>query len=165
MRVRALRPDDRPCIEQLLRETQVFTEAEIAIALELIDIYLNVPGQRDYQLYVAADEQDVAQGYVCFGPTPLTDALWDLYWIAVAPARHHQGIGTKLLHFVEAQVRDPGVAGRRLLIETSSLPRYDPTRQFYLRHGYVELTRIPDFYAIGDDRIIYAKDFFPPKKI
>jgi len=163
MRLRALRPDDRPCIERLLRETQVFTEAEVAIALELIDIYLNVPTQRDYQLYVAADDTDVAQGYVCFGPTPLTDALWDLYWIAVTPTRHHQGIGTELLHFVEAQVRER--AGRRLIIETSSLPRYLPTRNFYLRHGYSELARLPDFYAIGDDRIIYAKDFFPPKKI
>jgi ribosomal protein S18 acetylase RimI-like enzyme len=148
----------------LLRETQVFTDAEIAIALELIDIYLNVPTQRDYQLYVAADEHDAAQGYVCFGPTPLTDAMWDLYWIAVAPSHHRQGIGTILLRFVEAQVRDAGVAARRLIIETSSLPRYDPTRRFYQRHGYVELARIPDFYAIGDDRIIYAKDFTQAKK-
>lgn len=157
MRVRAMRRDDRPCIERLLHETQVFTPAEISIALELIDIYLNVAGQRDYLLSCAVDDSDQPLGYVCFGPTPLTDAAWDLYWIAVARAYQRQGVGNLLLQFVEAQVGEK--AGRRLIIETSSLPRYLPTRNFYLRHGYKELARIADFYAVGDDRIIYGKDF------
>jgi ribosomal protein S18 acetylase RimI-like enzyme len=162
MNIRALRRDDRPCIERLLHDTQVFTDAEIACALELIDVYLNVSGQRDYLLACAVDDADVAQGYVCYGPTPLTDAVWDLYWIAVAPARQRHGVGKLLLGYVEAQMHEH--AGRRLMIETSSLPRYLPTRNFYLRHGYSELARIADFYAIGDDRIIYGKDFPLSKK-
>lgn len=157
MTVRALRRDDRPCIERLLHETQVFTDAEIACALELVDVSLSVTGQCDYLLFCAVDDRDQPQGYVCFGPTPLTDAVWDLYWIAVAPAWQHRGIGKMLLQFVEAQVHEQ--AGRRLIIETSSLPRYAPTRNFYQRHGYTELARIADFYAVGDDRIIYGKDF------
>jgi len=161
MTVRALRRDDRPFVEQLLRETRVFTEAEIDCALELIDVYLNVAGQRDYMLFSAVDDADRVLGYVCFGPTPLTDAVWDLYWIAVKPDRHQRGIGTLLLKFVETEVRKQ--AGRRLIIETSSLPRYAPTRAFYVHHDYHELARIADFYAMGDDRIIYGKDFSPSK--
>jgi hypothetical protein len=46
-----------------------------------------------------------------------------------------------------------------VLIETSSQPRYEPTRQFYLRLDYREVARVPDFYKPGDDRIIYAKSF------
>ena len=157
MLLRAMRRNDRSCVERLLHETGVFTEAEIACALELIDVYLNVEHQRDYVLHCAADATDQAQGYVCFGPTPLTDALWDLYWIAVAPALQGKGVGRQLLQFVEDEVRRH--QGRRLVIETSSLPRYEPTRAFYLRHGYVELARIADFYSIGDDRIIFGKDF------
>jgi ribosomal protein S18 acetylase RimI-like enzyme len=161
MTVRALQRGDRPFIERLLHETQVFTEAEIACALELIDIYLNAANQRDYLLFCAVDHEDHVFGYVCFGPTPLTDAVWDLYWIAVSPEKQKRGIGKLLLSFVETHVR--AQTGRRLIIETSSLPRYEPTRIFYERHGYRELARIADFYAIGDDRIIYGKDFSPSK--
>jgi ribosomal protein S18 acetylase RimI-like enzyme len=162
MTVRPLRRGDRPFVERLLHETQVFTKAEIDCALELIDVYLNVAGQRDYLLFCAVDDKDRVQGYVCFGPTPLTDALWDLYWIAVAPELQKRGIGALLLKFVEAHVREQ--AGRRLVIETSSLPRYEATRVFYEHHGYRELARIADFYAIGDDRVIFGKDFSSSKK-
>ena len=162
MIVRALQRGDRPFIERLLHETQVFTDAEIACALELIDVYLNVAEQHDYNLFCAVEPDDRPQAYVCFGPTPLTDAVWDLYWIAVSPEKQKHGIGRLLLSFVETHVREQ--AGRRLIIETSSLPRYEPTRIFYERYSYRELARIPDFYAIGDDRVIYGKDFLPSKK-
>lgn len=162
MTVRPLQRGDRPFVERLLHDTKVFTDAEITCALELIDVYLNVAGQRDYHLFCAVDESDRVQGYVCFGPTPLTDALWDLYWIAVAPSQQKRGIGVLLLEFVETQVRER--AGRRLVIETSSLPRYQPTRAFYDRHGYPVLARIADFYAVGDDRVIFGKDFSTLKK-
>jgi ribosomal protein S18 acetylase RimI-like enzyme len=49
------------------------------------------------------------------------------------------------------------VDARLLLIETSSQPRYEPTRGFYERHGYREVARVPEFYAVGDDRVIFAK--------
>lgn len=159
MTVRAVRRDDRPSIERLLHETRNFTAAEIACALELVDVYLNDANQRDYITFCAVDDHDEPRGYVCFGPTPLTDAVWDLYWLAVAPAWQQRGIGKRLLLFVEAQVRDPARAGRRLIIETSSLPRYAQARSFYQRHGFIELARIDDFYTVGDARIIYGKDF------
>jgi ribosomal protein S18 acetylase RimI-like enzyme len=162
MTVRPLQRGDRPFVERLLHDTNVFNEAEIVCALELIDITFNVAEQRDYHVFCAVDDKDRVQGYVCFGPTPLTDALWDLYWIAVAPDQQKRGIGALLLKFVESYVRER--AGRRLVIETSSLPRYEPTRAFYDRHGYAVLARIADFYAIGDDRVIFGKDFSPLKK-
>ncbi|MEK7728350.1 MAG: hypothetical protein AAB354_08030 [candidate division KSB1 bacterium] len=49
--------------------------------------------------------------------------------------------------------------GRMLMTETSSQPKYDPTHHFYLKHHYREVARIPDFYAKGDDRVIYQKVF------
>jgi hypothetical protein len=43
------------------------------------------------------------------------------------------------------------------MVETSSQPKYERTRSFYLRLGYREVSRIPDFYKPGDDRISYVK--------
>ena len=125
------------------------------VALELIDIYLNRPEQKDYILHCAVDERDVPLGYVCFGPTPMTDGTYDLYWIAVDPKQQRLGLGRQLMDFVEANLREQN--GRLLMIETSSQPKYEPTRRFYLQRNYAEIARIPDFYSVGDDRVIYCK--------
>jgi ribosomal protein S18 acetylase RimI-like enzyme len=68
------------------------------------------------------------------------------------------------MEYVERQVCETASStqpARLLIIETSSLPRYEAARQLYCRHHYREVARIPDFYADGDDRVIYAKRFRP----
>ena len=52
---------------------------------------------------------------------------------------------------------DETVRGRRIYIETSAKPQYEPTRSFYVRCGYVEEARFRDFYAPGDDKLVYGK--------
>ena len=94
-------------------------------------------------------------GYACFGATPLTQGTYDLYWIAVDPKLHGAGVGRALMRATEDAVRAEG--GRLLLIETASKPSYDKTRAFYLAWGCSEVARVPDFYAIGDDKVIYAR--------
>jgi len=126
-------------------------------ALELIDISLRHPEQKDYDFLCAVDEKDQAMGYACFGPVPLTKGTYDLYWIAVDPVRQGLGLGSQLLKRVEEEVTKR--QARMLLIETSSQPKYTQTRNFYLKNGYVEVSRIKDFYALGDDRVTYQKKF------
>jgi len=160
--IRPLRLDDRSSIERLLRRTQVFLEMEVQCALELLEVYLNSADQRDYIFAGAVDESDQPVGYVCYGPTPLTAGTYDLYWIAVDPAQHGSGVGSLLLKYVEQQIcrpTAPAETARMLIIETSSLPRYEAARRLYQRHHYREVARLPDFYADGDDRVIYAKRF------
>jgi ribosomal protein S18 acetylase RimI-like enzyme len=78
-----------------------------------------------------------------------------LYWIAVHPAAHGQGIGKKLLVAVEGELR--AAHARWLVAETSAMAEYESTRHFYLRTGFDELGNIPDFYRQGDGRLTYAK--------
>jgi hypothetical protein len=49
------------------------------------------------------------------------------------------------------------MGGRLILAETSSQMKYESTRQFYLRQGYRELSRIKDYYRLGDDLIVFGK--------
>jgi len=100
---------------------------------------------------VVENDPGTAEGYVCYGPTPLTEGAVDLYWIAVHPGRHKRGYGKALVGHVETQTRRN--KGRLILIETSSREMYAPTRQFYLRLGYQEIARIKDYYRPGDDRV------------
>ncbi|HTK82800.1 MAG TPA: N-acetyltransferase [Bacteroidota bacterium] len=153
--IRTLQHSDRERIHEILVATAVFTDEEVRVALELIDATLHNPHQQDYEIYTAVSEQNEVVGYYCVGPTPLTQGTYDLYWIAVDPKTHGQGIGRLLNEHAEDRVRGHGA--RLLIAHTSSLPKYDNTRMFYLRHGYLEVARIKEYYKPGDDLVIYGK--------
>jgi ribosomal protein S18 acetylase RimI-like enzyme len=145
---------ERGAILEILWQCGNFTREELGVAQELIDIWLDKPGQKDYTILSAAT-RGLPAGYVCFGPTPATHATWDLYWIAVARGLQGSGIGQTLLRFAEAQIAAQG--GRVIIVETSSTEKYLPARGLYEKNGYAAAARIRDFYRAGDDRLIYVK--------
>ncbi len=153
---RAIASHHRDPLARILAATGAFTAEEIDVALELID--LGIAGKDTYQ-FLVAERAGQAVGYACFGPTPLTDGTFDLYWIAVDPALQGSGVGQTLLRAAEAAIRSQG--GRKLLIETASKPEYAPTRAFYERAGYHVIARIGDFYRVGDDKLIYERTRAP----
>jgi ribosomal protein S18 acetylase RimI-like enzyme len=126
----------------------------VAVAEELIDSYLDDPSGSGYRILVAEVASTVA-GYICYGPTPLTEGTWDIYWVAVAQTRQDQGIGSALMKSAERDIAR--AQGRLSMIETSSTPAYEKTRSFHLSQGYEIVARIPDFYALGDDKLILQK--------
>ncbi|MBN1939513.1 MAG: GNAT family N-acetyltransferase [Candidatus Aminicenantes bacterium] len=148
-------PADRPAVLGLIEATGFFRPDEIAVAEELIDIYLDKPGQKDYGIVVAEDGAGNVAGYMTYGPTPLTLGTFDLYWMAVDPRAQGRGVGKALVLWLEDFVRRE--SGRLIVIETSSTEKYEPTRRFYLGLDYREAARIPDFYGPGDGRVIYTK--------
>ncbi len=155
MTIRCLRREDQESIKNILAATEMFSAEEIEIAVELIQIYLDDPKQKDYELFTSIDENNRVLGYVCVGPTPATIGTYDLYWIAVEPMLHSKGVGTALLSFVEQRLKEHG--GKLLIAETSSMQKYKNTRAFYERKGFVQLARIPEYYKPGDDLVIYGK--------
>jgi GNAT superfamily N-acetyltransferase len=155
MTIRPLDPKDRIPVLSILKRTGAFTAQEIDVALELIDIALKDPRQRDYQIYCMMDDRDQPIGYVCYGPAPMTRGTFDLYWIAVDPGFQKQGVGAGLMGFMEERVRDDG--GRLILADTSSIPAYEGTHRFYRRTGFEEVARVRDYYDRGNDRITFCK--------
>jgi len=154
--MRKLRHDDIPMLEEILVATGAFTDDEVTVAIELLETVINNPRQQDYEVAVADVGGRVA-GYVLFGPVPLTEGNYDLYWIAVDPNSQGGGVGRRLMKHVEEQVSQRG--GRMLCLETSSQGGYLRTRSFYEQAGYVEESCIRDFYKPGDDRLTYVKRF------
>ena len=157
MNVRPAELKDRDRIQEILVACMLFTEEEVRCAVELVDIFLDPehPERNDYVTAVIEEADGVLHGYVTFGPTPLTDGVYDLYWIAVDPKQQGRGFGQILLRFVENEVRRR--KGRMLLIETSSKGSYASTMHFYERAGYSEISRIKDFYRIEDDKLVFCK--------
>ena len=126
----------------------------MVVAEELIDCYLEDPSGSGYHILVAEVDSTVA-GYICYGPTPLTEGTWDIYWMAVAREKQRQGIGSILIKSAEKEIAR--AKGRLAIIETSSTPGYEKTRRFHINQGYEVICRIPDFYAPGDDKLILQK--------
>ena len=150
----ALRPlsaADRRRIEEITRAVGVFRDDEVSVALEVFDGA--VAGSPDY-IVLGATLDERLVGWICWGPTPCTVGTYDLYWMAVNPTAQAAGIGTALLREMEGRLAG---SARLIVVETAGRPDYRPTRAFYEARGYRKASVIPDFYAPGDDQVVYVK--------
>ncbi len=154
--IRKLKPDDAPVIESILKKVVLFKEEEVKVAMELVNVAASDPEQTDYNVFVYTNDDNVL-GYHCTGKRPLTDAVYDLYWIVTDPDYRDRGIGKILIEHAEQFVLEN--KGRWLLIETSSRDDYEGARNFYLRNKYSIVSEIKDFYARGDMLITFGKYF------
>lgn len=153
-KIRPMTAKDKPSIMSLLAATPEFKPSEVVVAEEVIDSYLQHSLQSGYHILVAEVER-LLVGYICYGPAPMAEGTWDIYWIAVAEGKQSRGIGSALLKSAEDEMRK--ARGRLAIIETSSQTEYEKTRRFYHHQGYEVVGRIPDFYAPGDDKLILKK--------
>jgi len=154
--IRRLKSVDAEIIESILKKISLFNKEEIRVAMELVNIAASDQKQSDYNLFVY-EEDGMILGYHCTGKRPLTDGVYDLYWIVTNPENAKKGIGKKLLEHAESFVNENN--GRWLLAETSSKDSYSATRNFYMRNNYSIISEINDFYSKGDSLIVFGKYF------
>jgi len=156
--IRSIISGDRSRIQEIVTAAGNFSDQEIATAMELVDEALKKGEESGYIVVVAETPERAGEidGYACYGPTPLTEGVFDLYWIAVCPKAQGRGIGRLLVEYVEKDIGSRG--GRMLLIETSSRDEYAPTIAFYQRTNYELAARIKNFYRVGDDKLIFSKE-------
>jgi ribosomal protein S18 acetylase RimI-like enzyme len=152
--IRPTVPADTPKLVTLTEGTRVFKPMEIEALKEVLDDYHAESHAHGHQS-VTFEHAGEPIGFAYYAPASMTDRTWYLYWIAVSKDTHAKGIGSKLLHYVEEDIRKK--KGRLLLIETSSLAHYELTRRFYLKHQYEKAAVLRDFYADGDDMVIFRK--------
>lgn len=157
-------PDDGPAVMRITRSIEAFSAEEKDCVQELWDDYFINGLQSPYSFCVSWDDhQDQINGFACYGIRALTESTYDLYWIAVDPSSQGSGVGSDLLRYVERKVSS--LNGRTLLIETSSLPAYRGARRFYRHHHYRQAAVLRDFYAQGDDLVIYSKKLRSPSPV
>jgi GNAT superfamily N-acetyltransferase len=151
--IRPAAPADIPTLVEVAGQTGVFKPMELDTLHEVLDDYFAGNDQAGHRCFVLDEAGPIAFEY--HGPEAMTEGTWCLWWIAVRPDTQGKGLGARLLHFAEQDIRAQG--GRVLFIETSGLPYYDPTRRFYLKYGYDAEARLRDFYAAGDDKVVFRK--------
>jgi len=149
-----IRVSDRDTIRRIVSSSGFFSREEIDLAMELVDDRLSRGSKSDY-CYILADNGRHLVGFTCYGRIPATQSSYDLYWIATDVAFRRGGIGKMLMLRTEDIIGKHG--GRQVYIETSGRPQYTPTRLFYEACGYIQVAFLRDYYASGDDKIIYVK--------
>ena len=137
-------PRDVDAVREILSSTGFFEEAldEIDVAIELAEKAL-------------ADDKTL--GYACFARVPCTVSSFEIYWIAVHNNCRGQGLGKQLMKEVVRLVK--GFGATKLVLQTAGREQYLPTQKFYQSCGFKEEARLKNYYAAGDDCLIYTMDF------
>lgn len=152
--IRPTEPEDTAALLEIAVGTGVFRPIEIVALEEVLEDYFEEGDALGHR--AATYERDGRPiGFVYYAPASMTDRTWYLYWIAIDKDVQARGIGGALLRHAEEDIHRRH--GRLILIETSSLPHYDLTRRFYLKHGYEQECVLRDFYADGDDMVVFRK--------
>jgi ribosomal protein S18 acetylase RimI-like enzyme len=146
--------NDIEIVKRISESSGFFSTEEVDVAMELVQERLSKGTDSDYY-FIFAEQDGNAVAYSCFGPIPFTVESYDLYFIAVDNNLRGMGIGKGLLNITEIAIAKQG--GKRIYVETSNKEQYSSTRSFYLHCGYHQEVILKDFYAPGDDKVIYLK--------
>lgn len=147
-------PSDIESVREIVVSTGFFYDYEVPVAVELVEAAVE-DGEASGYSFIFAEVDGKVVSYSCFGQIAGTDAGYDLYWIVTHNDFRGSGIGKYILEATEQTAKSRGA--RFIVAETSSLDKYTPTRNFYLKNGYLEEGRIADYYQLGDAKVIYVK--------
>jgi ribosomal protein S18 acetylase RimI-like enzyme len=156
--IRPTVPGDTPPLLSLAAGTGVFKPHEIQALKEVLDDY-HATNHAHGHRSITYEQDGQIIGFAYYAPAAMTDRTWYLYWIAVSKQIQAKGVGGALLQHVEEDIRRG--RGRVLFLETSSLPHYELTRRFYLKHGYEQAALLRDYYTDGDDMVVFRKRLAP----
>jgi ribosomal protein S18 acetylase RimI-like enzyme len=149
MTIRPMTRDDMTALKAIIDATEMFPSKMLDdMAADFLD---GVAGEECWLTFDDGSPKAIAY----YAPERMTEGTWNLLLIAVNPDQQGQGVGSKVLHYMEQTL-----AARReriLLIETSGLPEFERTREFYRKNGYEQEARIRDFYQDGEDKIVFRK--------
>ena len=88
-------------------------------------------------------------------PEELADGTWNMLALAIRPDFQGKRMGASLVSTVEQHLKNTGQ--RILIVDTSGTADFALVRKFYAQNGYEEEARIRDFWADGDDKVIFRK--------
>ena len=150
MAVRFAVPDDIPRLKEIIAATELFPDHLLD---DMIAPYF--AGENENWLVFEAEDSENIVGLAYYVPEPMTNGTYNALLLAVQAEQQGRGIGAALMTHIEQTLREQN--NRILLVETSGLPEFERTRRFYRKIGYEEEARIRDFYAAGEDKIVFRK--------
>ena len=106
-------------------------------------------------IWLTATENNIPISIGFCAPEQLTEGTYNLYAIGVKSDQQGKGIGGKMMAYLEATLKE--MQARILIVETSGSEELRLTRKFYEDLNYNKEAVIRDFWAEGEDKVIYWK--------
>jgi len=157
--IRTITPADQHSVIALAVTAGLFAAEDSGIVAQLLETYFRTTMAEGHVCVIDEDKDEdegaAAAAVAYYLPTPATDRTWELLMIAVQPEQQGRGRGAALLQHIETALQAQGQ--RLLIVQTSGLPHFARTRAFYSKCGYVQEARILDYYADGEDMIMFCK--------
>lgn len=142
-------PDDVPALKEVLDQTGLFPGELLSDMLAPA-----LSGESD-AFWLTSHLNDVPVGLCYTVPEDLADGTWNMLALAVRPDMQGKGLGSALVKAAEQRLK--AKTQRILIVDTSGTADFALTRKFYAQNGYEEEARIRDFWAAGDDKVIFRK--------
>lgn len=146
--IRPIQQKDIPHLKTVLDSIDLFPSEYLD---DMISDYFNNPETEDIWFTVLENDVPIAIAYCA--PEKFTSGTYNLLAIGVRKDIQDKGIGKQMMAYLEAVLRQAG--HRILIVETSS--HLQKTRGFYRKCNYTEEAVIRDFWAEGDDKVIFWK--------
>ena len=142
--------DDIPALKDVLDDTGLFPSDMLS------DMLAPALAGETEAFWLTCRHGGKAVGFCYTVPEELADGTWNMLALAVHPERQGNGLGAALVRAAEQHLRDKGE--RILIVDTSGSNDFALARKFYAQNGYEEEARIRDFWAEGDDKVIFRKE-------
>jgi ribosomal protein S18 acetylase RimI-like enzyme len=152
--IRPALPNDKDAMTSLFSALNLFNPDELQFMSELVDNFINKTlGEGHY--WIVNDDNNVISSAAYYAPESFGQNVYNLYFIGVLPSEQGKGIGSSMLEYVEKHLKE--LKQRLLLVETSGMPNFAKTREFYSKNNYEKEATIREYYKEGDDKVIYRK--------
>jgi len=137
-------------LKQVLDSIELFPSEMLD---EMISDYFENTESQEIWFTSLENGKPISIGYCA--PEKLTEGTYNLYAIGVRNDLQSNGIGSKMIGFIEDYLRSNG--HRVLIVDTSGTDDFKLTRKFYEKLGYNKEAVIRDFWKEGDDKVIFWK--------
>jgi ribosomal protein S18 acetylase RimI-like enzyme len=153
--IRNTERSDARAIMSIVGQSGQFDEESLAHIEQTLENHLM--GHSDAIWLTADDGEPVGVAYCA--PEPVASGVWNLLMLWTRSDRYGQGHGTALVSEMESQLRER--TARLLIVETSGLPAFAPARAFYEKCGFKHEAIIKNYFAHGDDKLVFTKPLMP----
>ena len=149
--IRATESQDAAEIMNIVRESGQFDDDSLKYVEDTLLQHLQNPSSA---LWLTADDGGPVGVAYCI-PEPVANGTWNLLMLWTRSDVHRRGYGGQLVNQIEAELQ--ARAARLLIVETSGLAEFAAARAFYLKSGFKHEATIQNFFAPGDNKLVFTK--------